>query len=146
MTFLLFFFSHRDFSDVFPLLASAFEVDRLLKRTFLRSIPVWQLHGIVSTRMFHVSDVCVALVTFFPRGIMNKEEVRRNDNLKINKRHTRKVLKVTTFAMFRMSSVFLSLPLWRFPTFRGRYFQVAYEGHMWAGRYSKIKLFSEYRR
>ena len=58
-------------------LASAFEVDRLLKRTYLHAIPVWKLHEIVSTRMFHVSDVCVALVTFFPRGIVNKEQVAK---------------------------------------------------------------------
>ena len=58
-----------------PLLASAFEVDRLVKRTFLHAVPVWRLHDIVSTRMFHISDLCVALSEFFPRGFINKEEV-----------------------------------------------------------------------
>lgn len=68
---------------MWPRLASAFEVDRLLKRTFLHTIPVWQLHDIVSTRMFHISDLCVALVEFFPRGVLNKEKVVRNDYLNI---------------------------------------------------------------
>ena len=70
----------RDFSDVWPRLASAFEVDRLLKRTFLRANPVWQLHRIVTTRMFHVSDVCTSLATFLPHGALNKEKVGTNDN------------------------------------------------------------------
>ena len=60
---------------MWPRLASSFEVDRLLKRTFLHAIPVWKLHGIVSTGMFHISDLCVALVEFFPRGTVNKEKV-----------------------------------------------------------------------
>ena len=62
-----------------PRLASSFEVDRLLKRTFLHAIPVWKLHGIVATGMFHISDLCVALAEFFPRGVVNKEKVVRND-------------------------------------------------------------------
>lgn len=60
---------------MWPRLTSAFEVDRLLKRTFLHAVPVWQLHGVVSTGMFHISDLCVALVEFFPRGTVNKEKV-----------------------------------------------------------------------
>ena len=64
---------------MWPRLASSFEVDRLLKRTFLHAIPVWKLHGIVSTGMFHISDLCVALAEFFPRGVVNKEKVVRND-------------------------------------------------------------------
>lgn len=64
---------------MWPRLASSFEVDRLLKRTFLHAIPVWKLHGIVSTGMFHISDLCVALAEFFPRGVLNKEKVVRND-------------------------------------------------------------------
>ena len=63
-----------------PLLASAFEVDRLLKRTFLHAVPVWRLHEIVSTRMFRISDLCVALIEFLPRGFVNKEEVVINDH------------------------------------------------------------------
>ena len=72
---LVFLFCSRDFSDVLPLLASAFEVDRLLKRTFLHAIPVWRLHDIVATRMFHLSDLCVALIKSFSRGFVTKEEV-----------------------------------------------------------------------
>ena len=68
--------------EVWPRLASAFEVDRLLKRTFLRAFPVWRLHGIVSTRMFHISDLCVALVDFFLRGNVNEEKVVINDYVK----------------------------------------------------------------
>lgn len=64
---------------MWPRLASAFEVDRLLKKTFLRAFPVWRLHGIVSTRMFPISDLCVALVDFFPRGNVNEEKVVIND-------------------------------------------------------------------
>ena len=71
----IYFFSHRKFADVWPRLASAFEVDRLLKRTFLRALPVWELHKIVPTRMFNFSDICVAFTTLFPRGILNKEKV-----------------------------------------------------------------------
>lgn len=79
-----FFLFNRDFTDVWPRLVSAFEVDRLLKRTFLYAIPVWKLHKmIVSTRMFYVSDLCVALVEFFPRGIVNKEKVVKYDNLEV---------------------------------------------------------------
>ncbi len=69
---------------MWPRLASAFEVDRLLKRTFLRCIPVSQLHKIVSTRMFHVSDVCVCLVNSFPRGYVNKDEVAKSDSFNFN--------------------------------------------------------------
>ena len=75
----MYFFSLRDFSDVWPRLASSFEVDRLLKRTFLHAIPVWKLHGTVSTGMFHISDLCVALVEFFPGGVLAKEKVLGND-------------------------------------------------------------------
>ena len=67
---------------MWPPLASAFEVDRLLKRTFLHAVPVWRLHEFVSTRMFHISDLCVALVCqieFSPRDSVKKEEVVTND-------------------------------------------------------------------
>lgn len=77
---------------MWPRLASAFEVDRLLKRTFLQAIPVWHLHGIVSTRMFYISDLCVALVEFFPRGIITKEKVVRNDHLNVVQQHNILVL------------------------------------------------------
>ncbi|XP_020630843.1 E3 ubiquitin-protein ligase rnf213-alpha-like isoform X2 [Orbicella faveolata] len=60
-----------NFSEVWSRLASAFDVDRLLKRTCLYAFPVWRLP---STGMFHISDLCVALVEFFPRGFGDKEE------------------------------------------------------------------------
>ena len=67
-----------------PRLASAFEIDCLLKRTFLHAIPVWKLHRVVSTRMnIHISDVCVALAEFFPRRVLNKPEVVRYDHLNV---------------------------------------------------------------
>ena len=69
------FSSYRDFSQVLPRLASAFEVDRLLKRTVLRTIPVWQLGEIANTRLFLVSDLCVSLTTFFPSDRVAKEKV-----------------------------------------------------------------------
>lgn len=68
---------------MWPRLASHFEVDRLLNRTFLRAFPVWRLHGIVSTEMFHLSDLCVALVHSFPLGNVNKEQVVKNDFLNV---------------------------------------------------------------
>ena len=80
MTFVILFFYSRDFSDVWPPLVSAFKVDRLLKRTFLHAIPVWRLHELVSTRMFHISDLCVALIEFLPRGFWGKKEVVTNDH------------------------------------------------------------------
>jgi len=75
VTFLL-LFSCRNFSEVWSRLASAFDVDRLLKRTCLYAFPVWRLP---STGMFHISDLCVALVEFFPRGFGDKEEVIISD-------------------------------------------------------------------
>jgi len=62
--------------DVFSQFASAFEVDRLLKRTFLHAIPIWELHRIVSSKMFHISDICVALVTFSSRDRIPISKVR----------------------------------------------------------------------
>ena len=65
-----------------PLLASAFEVDRLLKRTVLYAIPVWQLSEVVLTGMFHVADICVALITVFPPSLVNREKVGKVPLLK----------------------------------------------------------------
>lgn len=70
-----------------PQLASAFEVDRLLKRTFLRAIPVWELHKIVPSNLFNVFDVCVALVTFCSR-----ERVVGVSKVSNNALHTPKLL------------------------------------------------------
>ncbi|XP_068731195.1 E3 ubiquitin-protein ligase rnf213-alpha-like [Montipora capricornis] len=66
----------QDFSQMWPLLESAFEVDRLFKRTFLHAIPVWRLSEFVSTGIFHVSDICIALVSFFPESLTSKEMVK----------------------------------------------------------------------
>ena len=58
-----------------PRLASAFEIDRLLRRTVLFVIPVEQLDEVAFTRLFPVPDLCVALMTFLPNGRVSKEKV-----------------------------------------------------------------------
>lgn len=63
------------YRDFLPRLASAFEVDRLLRRTVLFLIPVWQLDEVAVTRLFPISDLCVALTTFIPRVRVLKEKV-----------------------------------------------------------------------
>ncbi|PFX19442.1 E3 ubiquitin-protein ligase RNF213 [Stylophora pistillata] len=55
--------AHLNFSDVLPRLTPSFRVDPLLKRTFLRVIPIWELEMVVESRMFFISDVCIALIT-----------------------------------------------------------------------------------
>lgn len=69
-------FCRRNFSDMLPRLAPAFEVDPLLKRTFLHTIPVWKLNEIVGSKMFFISDICVALVTFCSREFVPFDKVR----------------------------------------------------------------------
>lgn len=58
-----------------PRLTSAFEVDLLSKRTFLHTIPVWELHKIVGSQVFHISDICVALVTLCSREFVPYDKV-----------------------------------------------------------------------
>ncbi|XP_022800357.1 E3 ubiquitin-protein ligase rnf213-alpha-like [Stylophora pistillata] len=53
--------------DILPMLTSSFEVDFLLKRTVLHTIPVWELDKIVASKMFLIPDICVALVTYCSR-------------------------------------------------------------------------------
>lgn len=62
--------------DVLPQLVSAFEVDRLFKRTFLHAIPVWELYKFVSSNIFRISDICVALVNFCYREHVPSDKVR----------------------------------------------------------------------
>ncbi|XP_068759451.1 E3 ubiquitin-protein ligase rnf213-alpha-like isoform X4 [Montipora capricornis] len=62
--------------DFVPHLASAFEVDRLLRRTVLFVIPVGQLDEVAFTGLFPVSDLCVALMTFLPHGRVSKEKLK----------------------------------------------------------------------
>ena len=69
---MLIYFVYRDF---LPRLASAFEVDRLLRRTVLFVIPVWQLDEAAVTRLFPISDLCIALITFLPHGRVRTEKV-----------------------------------------------------------------------
>ena len=69
------FFWRRSSWDALPQLVSAFEVDPLLKRTFLNAIPVWELHKVVASKMFHISDICVALLTFCQRESVPMEKV-----------------------------------------------------------------------
>ena len=59
-------------------MVSSFELDRLFKRTFLNAIPVWELHKVVDIKMFHVSDICVALVTFCQRESVPMEKVEKS--------------------------------------------------------------------
>ncbi|XP_022801884.1 E3 ubiquitin-protein ligase rnf213-alpha-like, partial [Stylophora pistillata] len=64
----------QDFTDVWPRLVGAFQVDLLLKRTFLRALTVWSLQNFVPTGLFEISDVCFALITLFPLGILTNEK------------------------------------------------------------------------
>ena len=57
-------FFRRNFLDLSLRLTPSFEVDPLLKRTFLHAIPVWELDKVVGSKKFNICDVCVALVTF----------------------------------------------------------------------------------
>lgn len=58
-----------------PRLTSAFEVDRLLRRTVLFVIPVEHLDEVALTGLFPVSELCVALITSLPHGRVSKEKV-----------------------------------------------------------------------
>ena len=62
--------------DALPQLVSAFEVDRLFKRTFINAVPIWELHKFVSFKTFHISDICVALVNFLSRENIYTTKVR----------------------------------------------------------------------
>ena len=75
-----FCFHHRNLPDILPRLTSAFEVDLLLKRTFLHTIPVWELDEIVASKMFLISDICVALVTYCYRELVPADKVRMFSN------------------------------------------------------------------
>lgn len=66
----------RNFSDLLPGLTSSFEVDPLLKRNFLHVIPVGKLEKVVESKMFSISDVCVALITSCSRGSLSADKVR----------------------------------------------------------------------
>ena len=66
---------HRNLLKILPELTSAFELDCLLKRTFLHAMPVWELHRIVSSKIFYTSDICFALVTFLCDHL-DRSEVR----------------------------------------------------------------------
>ena len=63
-------------SDALNQLAAAFEVDRLLKRTFLHAIPVSELQKVVPSKLFQISDICVALVTFCSLEHVSDTKVR----------------------------------------------------------------------
>ena len=66
----------RNFSDVLPRLTSSFEVDPLLKRHFLHVIPVGKLEKVVESKMFFISDVCIALITSCSRVSVSANRVR----------------------------------------------------------------------
>ena len=57
-------------------LGSAFEVDLLLKRTFLHAIPVEELHKVVASELFQIFDILVALVTCCSRAYVPLTKVR----------------------------------------------------------------------
>lgn len=69
-------FFRRNLLDALPQLVSAFEVDRLFKRTFINAIPIWELHKFVSFKTFHICDICVALVNFLSRENVSTTKVR----------------------------------------------------------------------
>lgn len=70
----------RNFSEVLLGLTSSFEVDPLLKRSFLHVIPVGKLEKVVESKMFFISDVCVALITSCSRVSKSAEKVRTISN------------------------------------------------------------------
>ena len=68
-------FCRRNFLDLSIQLTPSFEVDPLLKRTFLYAIPVWELDKIFASNEFNICDVCVALVTFCSRNVVPADKV-----------------------------------------------------------------------
>lgn len=56
-------------------LASAFKVDRLMRRTVLYVIHIWHVDEVALIKLFPVPDLCAALIVFFPRGGASKEKV-----------------------------------------------------------------------
>ena len=65
-----------------PRLASAFAVDRLLRRTVLCVINIWHVNEVSLIKLFSVPDLCVALMVFFPRSWVSKEKVRNYFGIK----------------------------------------------------------------
>ena len=57
-------------------LGSAFEVDLLLKRTFLRAIPVGELNKVVASKLFQIFDILAALVTCCSHEYLTSAKVR----------------------------------------------------------------------
>lgn len=66
----------RNFLDILPRLTSSFEVDPLLKRIVLLVIPFGKLEKVVESKLFFISDVCVALITSSSRGLVSADKVR----------------------------------------------------------------------
>ena len=57
-----------------PRLASAIDVDRLLRRTVLRVINIWHVNEVALIKLFSVPDLCGALMVFFPcYGVSNEK-------------------------------------------------------------------------
>ena len=56
-------FYRRNLPELLSRLGSAFEVDLLLKRTFLHAIPVGELNKVVASKLFQIFDILVALLT-----------------------------------------------------------------------------------
>ena len=91
-------FFRRNFLDLLLRLTPSFEVDPLLKRTFLYAIPVGELDKIVGSKEFDVCDVCVALVAFCSCNVVPASKVSDlhiGDNVWINTalhRHSKSVV------------------------------------------------------
>ena len=77
-------FYRRNLRKLISRLGSAFEVDLLLKRTFLHAIPVEELHKVVASELFQIFDILVALVTCCSRAYVPLAKVR-NSFQKVNR-------------------------------------------------------------
>ena len=96
-------FFHRNFLDLLRRLTPSFEVDPLLKRTFLYALPFGELDKIVGSKEFNICDVCVALVTFCSCNFVplaKVSDLHIGDNLWINTvlhRHSKSVVSRRLF-------------------------------------------------
>ena len=69
-------FYRRNLPELMSRLGSAFEVDLLLKRTFLRAIPVGELNKVVASKLFQIFDILAALVTCCSHEYLTSAKVR----------------------------------------------------------------------
>ena len=69
-------FDHRNLPELLSRLGSAFEVDLLLKRTFVHAIPPGDLNKVVASKLFQIFDILAALVTYCSREYVPSAKVR----------------------------------------------------------------------